>query len=77
VEQLKNLVPAGSTLAAFALRWILMDAGVTCAIPGAKRADQVKDNIAAADLAPVTEQQMAACRSIYDRYIRTYIHARW
>ena len=77
VEELKKLVPPGSTLAAFALRWILMDAGVTCAIPGAKRPDQVKDNIAAADLPALTPQQMQACREIYDRRIRAQVHNRW
>src|SRR5262245_5254868 len=30
VEELKELVPAGVSLAQFALKWILMDAGVTC-----------------------------------------------
>jgi len=66
-----------ATLAQFALRWILMDAGGTCAIPGAKRPDQVKDNIAAADLPVLSPQQMQACRDVYDRLIRAYIHDRW
>jgi aryl-alcohol dehydrogenase-like predicted oxidoreductase len=77
VEELKKLVPAGSSLAQFALRWILMDAGVTCAIPGAKRPDQVADNIAAADLPALTQEQMTVCRAIYDRLIRRHVHARW
>src|SRR5205085_5113502 len=50
VEELKELVPPGATLAQFALRWILMNEGVTCVIPGAKRPDQVHDNCAAANL---------------------------
>ena len=37
VEELRKLVPAGATMAQFALRWILMFDAVTCAIPGAKR----------------------------------------
>ena len=37
VEELQALVPAGMTMAQFALRWILMFDAVTCAIPGAKR----------------------------------------
>ena len=37
VEQLKELVPAGVSLAQFALRWILEFSAVTCAIPGGKR----------------------------------------
>ena len=35
VDELKKLLPAGQTLAQFALQWILMHEGVTCAIPGA------------------------------------------
>jgi len=47
VERLRPLVPAGATLAQFALRWILMAPAVTCAIPGAKRPAQVDENVAA------------------------------
>ena len=46
VEELRALVPAGMTMAQFALRWILMFDAVTCAIPGAKRPAQVEDNVA-------------------------------
>jgi aryl-alcohol dehydrogenase-like predicted oxidoreductase len=77
VEELKKLVPPGETLASFALRWILMHGGVTCAIPGAKRPDQVEANVAAADLPPLSEQQMAACRAVYDQHIRRYVHHLW
>ena len=50
VEELRTLCPQGWTLTQFALRWILMNDGVTCAIPGAKRPAQAEDNCAAADL---------------------------
>src|SRR4051794_29898321 len=40
VEELRALCPPGWTLTQFALRWILMNDGVTCAIPGAKRPEQ-------------------------------------
>ena len=46
-------------------------------LPGAKRPDQVDANVAAADLPPLTEQQMAVCQGIYDRYIRAHVHRRW
>ena len=36
VEELRPLVPAGATMAQFALRWILMTSAVTCVIPGAR-----------------------------------------
>jgi aryl-alcohol dehydrogenase-like predicted oxidoreductase len=77
VDELKKLVPPGQTLAQFALRWILTDAGVTCVIPGAKRADQVDDNVAAADLPPLSTEQMTAVRDVYDRHVRRHVHQRW
>ena len=53
----------------FALRWILMFDAVTCAIPGGKRAGQVAENCAAAELPALTEEAMAAIRKIYDERI--------
>jgi len=39
VEEIRKLVPAGTSMTQFALRWILMFDAVTCAIPGGKRPD--------------------------------------
>jgi aryl-alcohol dehydrogenase-like predicted oxidoreductase len=77
VEELKQLVPEGASLAQFALRWILMFDGVTCAIPGGKRPAQVEDNVAAADLPPLSDNQMMKVREIYGRYVRAQVHHRW
>ncbi len=77
VEELRQLVPAGATMAQFALRWILMADAVTCAIPGAKRPAQAADNAAASDLAPLSPETMAAVAEIYDRLIRPHVHQRW
>ena len=38
VKQLQSMVPAGATLAQWALRWILMFDAVSCVIPGASTA---------------------------------------
>jgi aryl-alcohol dehydrogenase-like predicted oxidoreductase len=77
VEQLRALVPASATMAEFALRWILMHDAVTCAIPGAKRAEQVDENVAAAELAPLSEATMAKAREIYAKHIKPLVHQRW
>jgi aryl-alcohol dehydrogenase-like predicted oxidoreductase len=77
VEELKSLIPKGATLAQLALRWILMFEGVSTVIPGAKNAKQVEDNTAAANLPALSEHQMEAVRSVYDRYIRQSVHQRW
>jgi len=77
VEELRGQVPAGATMAQWALRWILMFDAVTCAIPGARRPGQVEDNARAADLPALTDAQMAAVRKIYDARIRPLVHHRW
>jgi len=77
VEMLKSLVPPGVTLAQLALRWILMFDAVTCAIPGAKRPAQVEENVRASDLPPLSEEQMAKVRQVYNRKIRELVHQRW
>ncbi len=77
VEELRALVPNGVSMSQFALRWILSFDAVTSAIPGGKRPDQVADNCHASDLPPLTPEQMAGVRRIYDRYIRELVHHRW
>jgi aryl-alcohol dehydrogenase-like predicted oxidoreductase len=77
VEALRALTPAGMTLGQMALRWILMFPAVTCAIPGAKRPSQAEENIAAADLPPLTSEAMAAINAIYEGQVRSLVHQRW
>jgi aryl-alcohol dehydrogenase-like predicted oxidoreductase len=77
VEELRGLVPSGMTMAQFALRWILMFDAVTCAIPGAKRPDQVEDNVRAGDLPPISAETMAAVRQLYNQRIRPLVHQYW
>ena len=76
-EELKELVPGGRTLAQLALRWILMHPAVSCAIPGAKRPAQVEDNVAAADLLPLSDEDMDRIREIYDSMVRPEVHHLW
>ncbi len=77
VEALRKLVPQGASLAAFALRWILMNEAVTVVIPGARNAEQAEANAAASDLAPLSAETMAAARAVYDRLIAPHVHQRW
>ncbi len=51
VEELRALVPDGGSLAALALRWILMHDAVTTIIPGARSPEQAEGNAAAAERA--------------------------
>jgi aryl-alcohol dehydrogenase-like predicted oxidoreductase len=77
VEELKSLASGGVTLAQFALRWILMFDAVTCVIPGAKRPDQLDENVAAAELPALGSDTMSAAQSVYDRLIKPLVHQRW
>jgi aryl-alcohol dehydrogenase-like predicted oxidoreductase len=76
-EELKELVPEGNTLAQFALRWILMHPAVSCAIPGGKNPAQVEDNVAAAEMPPLSDEVMDRVREIYDSHVREEVHHRW
>jgi aryl-alcohol dehydrogenase-like predicted oxidoreductase len=77
VEQLRKLVPAGTLLSQFALRWILMFPAVTCAIPGGKRPEQVAENCKASDLSPLSEDVMRKVKEIYEAKVRGLVHGRW
>ena len=77
VEDLRPLVPAGTPMASWALRWILMNDAVTCAIPGAKRPAQVDENVSAADLPSLPAATMAAVDEIYRRRVRPLVHHYW
>lgn len=77
VEDLRSLVPAGQTLAQMALRWILMQPAVTCAIPGGRRAEQVDENTAAADLPALSAATLQQIVALYDHYARPEVHHRW
>jgi aryl-alcohol dehydrogenase-like predicted oxidoreductase len=76
VDELRRLVPPGATLAQTALAWILTFPEVTCAIPGAKTAAQVDDNVGAASLR-LDAGVMGGAREIYDKYVRAAVESRW
>ena len=77
VEELRTLVPAGMSLAQFALRWIEMHDAVTCSIPGARRPEQVTENAAASDLPPLTTDVMRRVKEIYDARVKPAVHQLW
>jgi aryl-alcohol dehydrogenase-like predicted oxidoreductase len=77
VDALRPIIPAGMSMAQFALRWITMHPAVTCAIPGGKRAAQVADNVSAADLPSLSDAQMAAVQTVYEQYAKPWVHQVW
>ncbi len=77
VEELRPLVPAGYSMAQFAMRWILMFEAVTCAIPGAKRPSQEEENARAADMPPLSDETMMKVREIYEKRVQSQVHHYW
>jgi aryl-alcohol dehydrogenase-like predicted oxidoreductase len=77
VEEIRRLVPEGASMAAFALKWILMNEAVTVVIPGARNEEQARGNAAAAELAAISADTMEATKEIYARLIAPHVHQRW
>ena len=65
------------TPAQVALRWVVQQAGVTSVIPGASSVRQAGSNADAADLAPLTDTELADLERLYDERIRAHVHSRW
>ena len=77
VEEIRALVPAGESMAAFALRWILMADAVSVVIPGARNAAQAIANAAAASLPAIPQDVMDVTRAVYERLVAPHVHQRW
>jgi aryl-alcohol dehydrogenase-like predicted oxidoreductase len=77
VDRVRPSVGGDTTMARFALRWILMFDAVTVAIPGARNPEQAESNAAAAELPPLSESVMTELKRIYDEDIRPHVHGRW
>jgi aryl-alcohol dehydrogenase-like predicted oxidoreductase len=77
VDHLRGLVPRDTTMAQWALRWILMEEAVTCAIPGVRRVSQVQDNLAAADLPALPADTLRKVRELYEAKIKPLVHQYW
>jgi aryl-alcohol dehydrogenase-like predicted oxidoreductase len=77
VDELRKLFPGDANLAAWALRWVLMFDEVSCVIPGASKLWHVESNVAAGSLPPLSDEQMAGVREVYETYIRPQVHHLW
>lgn len=77
VEEIRELVPEGVSMAQFALRWILMEEAVTVVIPGARLDMQARANAAASALPPVSDEAMAVVRNLYQTRIAPHVHHYW
>lgn len=64
-DSLKQLAPAGMTLAQMALRWILDFDAISVIIPGASKPSQAARNAEASALSPLNEDLHARLRQFY------------
>merc|ERR1711972_1308074 len=67
VEAIRMVVPEGVSLAAFALRWILMFPEVSVVIPGMRTREHVAVNLVAAALPSLSTDAMDGVRQAYDK----------
>ncbi|MGK7393876.1 MAG: aldo/keto reductase [Candidatus Cyclobacteriaceae bacterium M3_2C_046] len=77
VEELKALFPSDQSLAAWAIRWVLMFDQVSTVIPGASRPQQVLDNVQASGLSALSQEQMKGVQRIYEEKIKGQVHQVW
>ena len=56
-----------------ALRWILDQEEVTCAIPGFKNANQVEDNLKAIQTKPFSEAELDRLHAFYVEEVHEFI----
>lgn len=77
VEDVRQYVSGDATMAAFALRWILMADAISVVIPGAKNPEQAQANARASDLPALSDETMAAIKAIYQQKIAPWVHQRW
>lgn len=64
-------------IAPYALRWILMFDAVSTVIPGASKAYHIDNNALAAELPPLSDDDMKAVADIYETYIKEPVHHLW
>jgi aryl-alcohol dehydrogenase-like predicted oxidoreductase len=77
VQKLRGLLPAGVTLPELALRYIASFPAVTCSIPGARRVEQVEQNVAAGAKGPLDAKLLATLAEVYARHVAPSVHQRW
>jgi len=77
VGELRRLVPENATMAQFALRWILDFDAVTTVIPGSTTPAHVAENVAAAELPPLSHETHGAVRDVYEAHLYDAVHHRW
>lgn len=54
-----------------------MNDAVCCVIPGARRVDQIEENVKATELAPLPSSVMGAIEKVHQKEVRKLVHDYW
>lgn len=73
VDALAEKIPAGLTMAQFAMRWLLDHPAVTSIIPGASSAAQVRENVSVSDLPPLSNELHRDLHAFYQDQVAEHI----
>ena len=76
-QEFAALAPRGVSPAQLALRWIVDQPGVTAVIPGARTAQQSRDNATVDGVGPLGAAVRTRIAELYGRRILRAVHARW
>ena len=77
VEKLRRLLPPGMTMPELALRFIASFPAVTCSIPGARRPEQVEQNVNAVALGGLQPELVQALARVYETDVKPLVHQLW
>lgn len=72
-EQLSWIADGRESMASAALRWILDQEAVTCAIPGFKNVRQVEQNLTALETKSFNEDELMRLQNFYEGSVKDYI----
>ena len=76
-QSLHAMVPQGMTMPQMALRWILDFNAVTVIIPGASNPQQARENVAASDFPPLSEDLHAQLTEFYETRVAAHIRGKY
>jgi len=77
VEKLRRLLPQGMSLPELALRFIASFPAVTCAIPGARRPEQVEQNVSVGGRGALDAELLQALTDVYAADVKPLVHQLW
>lgn len=72
-HQLSWIAEGRESLASAALRWILDQEAVTCAIPGFKNVRQIEQNLSALETKSFSDEELMKLRNFYEVSVKDYI----